>query len=326
MLSCMMACSGDDTVDVTPITITANDLNISVDENPEEGAVIGVLSASASEGTITYELISSNPVNAIAINSSNGQITIQDASLFDYETTPSVTGQVRLSVGAVSENISVTISIEDLIEAPRNGLIGEYLFSGNANDGSGSGYHAETVTAVLTSDRNNLTNSAYQFNGTQYISIPDFTALSPNTVSVSLWFKSNSTVETQRLIFVGSTAMGRQNYSLNYNVQGSNKSDFRYEPDIPNPGSYAESTTNVNDNVWHHVVGVRDNEAKSLKIYIDGDLESSVTYTYDPITPDTPIQLGRAFTSQYFTGSIDDIRIYNRTLTTNDITLLFNEE
>ena len=47
---------------------------------------------------------------------------------------------------------------------PNNGLIAWYPFNGNANDESGNNNNGVVNGAVLTTDRYNSTNSAYNFN------------------------------------------------------------------------------------------------------------------------------------------------------------------
>lgn len=321
----LSSCGGDSD-SPAPVEIMVSDFTATVSENPTSGDLIGTVSATTTRGALEFELLSMNPVGALAINSSSGQITVSNAALFDYESTTSITAIVSVSVEEESKTANITINISDVMEAPRDGLLAEYLFSGNANDTGENGYDPETVTATLISDRNGLTNSAYHFDGNQYISVSNFSELSPNTVSISLWFKSNSAIATQRLVFVGSAKVGRQNYSLNYNVNENKKADFRYEPEPPTGGAVVQSATEVDDNVWHHLVGIRDHDAKTLKIYVDGSLESTVGYIEDPIMADSPLNFGRAFNNQYFTGDLDDIRIYDKALSEDEVGLLFNEE
>lgn len=55
---------------------------------------------------------------------------------------------------------------------PTNGLVAYYPFNGNANDESGNGHHGTVNGATLTSDRNDVQNSSYSFDGLDdYISI-----------------------------------------------------------------------------------------------------------------------------------------------------------
>src|SRR5664279_2093476 len=54
-----------------------------------------------------------------------------------------------------------------------NGLVAYYPFNGNANDASGNGMDGVVYGATLTADRFGLTNSAYRFDGSSWIQLPD---------------------------------------------------------------------------------------------------------------------------------------------------------
>ncbi|OHB83000.1 MAG: hypothetical protein A2Z38_07955 [Planctomycetes bacterium RBG_19FT_COMBO_48_8] len=72
---------------------------------------------------------------------------------------------------------------------------------------------------------------------------------------------------------------------------------------------------------WHMVAGTKDS-ATGHKIYLDGELKNSDTNTNnDNYATSRMISLGaRAWTGhQYFNGTIDDVRIYNRTLAQDEI-------
>ena len=77
--------------------------------------------------------------------------------------------------------------------APTQGLVGRYLFNGNALDSSGFGRNGVIHNATLTSDRLGNGSSAYSFNGTNaYIEVPDNNAFSlPTTgqLSISVWMR-----------------------------------------------------------------------------------------------------------------------------------------
>ena len=99
-----------------PITITVSDLSTTIAENPPANAVLGTVQGSASSGTVTYAITSQSVAGAIAINASNGQLTVADASLFDFETVTSLTAVVRVSAGAVTKDANVTITLTDVDE------------------------------------------------------------------------------------------------------------------------------------------------------------------------------------------------------------------
>ena len=87
----------------------------------------------------------------------------------------------------------------------------------------------------------------------------------------------------------------------------------------------------INDNVWHFVGFSYDGTGfNGLKGYVDGieittltSYENSAAIT-DSITNSIPLQIGvRNTTIQPFTGSISDVRIYNRALTAEEIKDLY---
>ena len=80
------------------------------------------------------------------------------------------------------------------------------------------------------------------------------------------------------------------------------------------------SSTDVNK--WVHLVILRANGV--YKFYWNGSVRTSGTINYTPATP-TKFTIGSLGSQDYFKGSLDDIRIYNRVLTDSEILSLYNE-
>jgi len=85
-----------------------------------------------------------------------------------------------------------------------------------------------------------------------------------------------------------------------------------------------EATTDITDNQWYHVVGI--NEGTDLKIYVDGVLENTGVGDGGTIDNDAEnLEIGRlASDTEYFNGSIDSVRIYNRALSEKEVRDLYN--
>ena len=98
------------------VTVTASNLTTNFNENPANGASIGTIQASTNSGSVRFSIVSQSDSGAISINTTTGQITVADASLFDYESRMLITAVVRVSSGSVSEDITVTINIVDVVE------------------------------------------------------------------------------------------------------------------------------------------------------------------------------------------------------------------
>jgi hypothetical protein len=73
---------------------------------------------------------------------------------------------------------------------PEEGLVAYYPFNGNANDESGNRNDGEVNGATLSDDRFGLSNSAYEFEQSDYINVPPSDSLNQNGPhSISLWVK-----------------------------------------------------------------------------------------------------------------------------------------
>ncbi|MBN2481868.1 MAG: putative Ig domain-containing protein [Bacteroidales bacterium] len=87
-----------------------------------------------------------------------------------------------------------------------------------------------------------------------------------------------------------------------------------------------KSSAGLSLNVWHHIVGVRDESTNTNKLYVDGSLAASVTYDYTGSFSSNGSILIGAFPNSsgipayFYQGNIDETAIYNRALTQAEIT------
>ncbi len=132
------SCSKDD----NPINIMLQDLEVTVDENPITGQVIGTV-LSDSNSTLTFSIASQTPNGAIEINETSGELTVADATLFDFETNPTIAVIVDANEASNSSTVTITInntnelSVQDFTvpidENPINGdAIGTVQATGDA--------------------------------------------------------------------------------------------------------------------------------------------------------------------------------------------------
>lgn len=112
----MTSCNNEE--EVIPTTITANDFSASIDENPTNGDVIGMVEATVNQSNITaYEISSQSVDGAITLNSTTGEITVADATAFDYETNQSITGKIKIiTEDAIEKEVSFILTINNLAE------------------------------------------------------------------------------------------------------------------------------------------------------------------------------------------------------------------
>ncbi|MET4141741.1 hypothetical protein [Pedobacter sp. UYP1] len=214
-------------------------------------------------------------------------------------------------------------------QIPQNNLVANYIFAGNANDVTGNNNGTfQGGTPAQTTDRFNITNGTYLFNGTSNYISAAIAYVNPPSVSVSAWFKTTTTI--------GGALLG---FSSVLTGGGGSRDRFIYMTSTGvlyfgvAPGStkkYISTTTAYNDGNWHLATGTVG--ASGLKLYVDGNLvisDATVTsgesyngywrigYSDLSTWPNEPA-------SYYFPGALDDVIIYNRELTAAEVTILYN--
>ncbi len=204
---------------------------------------------------------------------------------------------------------------------PTSGLVGQFPFSGNANDISGNGNNGTNNGATLTTDRFGNTNSAYLFNGTSsFISVPNV-AQSGNTArSILCWVKFSST-NPNCVISTGNTSANGNSFNLVVNYTDPNQHNLGvmgFYNDF-----YPTNNATINDNAWH-LIGTTYDGAGNIKTFVDGNLDNSGTITFNTAGQINYIGKANAVSDEnYFDGIIDDVLLYNRALTTTEVSDIF---
>jgi hypothetical protein len=213
-----------------------------------------------------------------------------------------------------------------------NGLVAYYPFCGNANDQSGNGLNGVVNGATLTLDRFGNTNSAYNFNGTSdFIKVLDNDLLDfTNQLTVSVWVQipdyTFSAGDGERIILGKQREDNLTGFALNANSAYLN-SHYGFSLIDNNNSASAISTDSLNLNIWINLIATYD--GSTIKIFRNGILANSSTGNINLINSLEPLFFGKEFNDnsngRFFKGKIDDIGIWNRALTQQEITQLFNQ-
>ncbi len=132
ILSILASCGGDDDEVPPENPLNIADFEVTIDENPTQGQSLGTVQASSSDGqSFTLALSSESPAGALAI-SATGELTVNDAELFDFEENPTITAVVTIAAGDFTNTADITVFLTDVFE----GTIwsGETLTFSKSND------------------------------------------------------------------------------------------------------------------------------------------------------------------------------------------------
>ena len=219
-----------------------------------------------------------------------------------------------------------------------NGLLLYYNFNGNILDQSGNEFHAINFGDVgFTDDFNGVPLNAFQFNGVNGLlrinSLNPILKPTQFPITVTAWVKNNQDFGKANIIFKNDYA---QNVYSGIRIQtgpSNGKVAVSFEDGGP-IGTGSRRTkignTNINDNQWHSVACII-RSATDMDIYIDCNNDGGVysggggniayTNNYGSIGVYDGY-LGETQEQDFYKGSIDELRFYNRELNADELNFL----
>lgn len=207
--------------------------------------------------------------------------------------------------------------------AANSDLISRYHLNENTNnttqDSSGNDLVGQDYSISLVPGKY---GNAFDTSNGGYVQITDTSLLEPANVSVEAWVKAvNFPGSYQYVLSKGANGCNVASYALYTGATGglqfyiSNGTTFATSPD---------AGRGIWDGKWHYVVGSFD--GATVRLYVDGQQVSQGTPT--TITPAYNFPDGNdLYIGRYngtclfgFNGQLDEVRIWNRALTSNEIT------
>ena len=196
--------------------------------------------------------------------------------------------------------------------------------NGVVSDESGMGNHGKVSGAKWVAE--GRFGGAYRFsltNFTDQIVVPNSDSLNPETVTVSAWIKTSDTDGFYNRIVDKSY---RRGYSLSLNEDGNGKSS-RGKLDFTTAAGGIMSDQRVGDGRWHHVAAAYDGQ--TLRLYVDGGERTKRFKNYRALPKNNwNLYIGNLLVGDgecefvAFDGLIDEVRIYNRALSADEIKTL----
>jgi len=236
----------------------------------------------------------------------------------------------------------------DFQECSKQSLVAYYPYNNSVTDDSGNN-HSSTNNGATYID-GGISGGAFYFNGTDnYIQINnsnDINNFKTKFRSVSLWFKANNTSGRQILYEEGGY--------LGFNIYLYNNQLYAGFFSMDDCQTKESATTNVwlvtpfsNLSAWHNVISVFDGQAEKVYLYLDGRLVASKStkdysngacvYSHDrnigvgamvEVTKFEDLGVVDDVSSDpdyFFNGAIDELRIYNQSLSSGFASKLYAE-
>lgn len=225
-----------------------------------------------------------------------------------------------------------------------NNLVARYPFNGNTNDVSGNNNNVIlNSNAIATAGKNGKPNSAYYFNGSSYMKVANSTTLNMDNITMVALVKVEGfytgPCHVNRIISKGYNDIVNGRYALSfsdglyYNYRGCN---FEVQENFQNFGfefgdgqapayGTVDSAHYIAKGTWYTVIASYDGAA--CRLFINGNLVST-SYKTMTFTPSKdPLFFGRTQDPSYpyyFTGIMDEIRIYNKGLNASQVKAITN--
>ncbi len=231
------------------------------------------------------------------------------------------TNKIPSWILAITACVAVQVQAQSFLT---NGLVAYYPFSGNSKDASGFGNDLTNYGATPCPDRFGTANRAFHFDGlSSYMLSTSPSSPLPSGAAdrtLSLWVKADSVV-TNGGTFVAIDYGDSQN-TYNAVFGCFLQPDWGVHFDGPNQAVFSGVSPDAS---WHQLVCVYS--SGNVQMFIDG-----VEYANTPKATFTGIGeliVGQVIDngySEYFPGVIDDIRIYNRAFSSNEVAQLYTIE
>lgn len=222
-----------------------------------------------------------------------------------------------------AEEIATLFADQQTAPVVDGDLVASYSFSGNANDATAYQNHAQVTDALPGTDRFGKINQAYDFNGTSAgITAANSPQHNTDNTTISFWAKPNS-LPASGEVYLLSNGGWQERWKIS--LPGHGKPVF-----TTHSGgaccSDMDSGTPLEVGEWTHVAMTHDG-TKDI-IYLNGTLasEKEVSGALDPTTHPLGMGYDPIDNNFFFDGSLDEVQVYNRALSAEEIAALFTAQ
>jgi predicted alpha-1,6-mannanase (GH76 family) len=186
----------------------------------------------------------------------------------------------------------------------------------NAADIAGGGHHG--LVSNATWNASGRLNGCLTFNGVN--SVVQVTNRLGNDFTIAFWVRTTQ-VNGGSQWYQG-PGLVDADVPFGANDFGTALVGGKFAFGVGNPDTTVLSTTSINDGNWHHCVAVREQATGALKVYVNGQWQTTGTGTRNTLSAPTRMLFG-VTGANYFNGSLDDVRLFTRALASNEVAALY---
>jgi len=157
-----------------------------------------------------------------------------------------------------------------------------------------------------------------------FVDVPNNVLLTTsNTFSFSFWMRPNAPVAIGHQLLLSKTTNYADGFSV-YTYWSGAVNYLLFQLGNGVSWNYAYTTSFV-ANQWTHVSGTYD--GLNIKLYINGVLLVTKPYSFGVVNVNNPLLIGQGVSGFYqYSGSLDEVKLYNHTLTTLEINTIYTNE
>src|SRR5215213_6947207 len=220
---------------------------------------------------------------------------------------------------------------------PLNGLVYSNSFGTSAseicndnidNDGDGLVDAADPDCQTTTTGYHYV--PFFTATGSNKLDVPDASNLRLSSFTVATWFKTTANFPDEGVMVnkggLGSESAGKnQNYGIWFTPSERLQGGFET---TGGTNRYITSANTYNDGQWHHGVVTFDNPNNIVRLFVDGIQIGTLSTASNPDnTGSQPLRIAgnaQSLTEDFFVGQLDEVGVWNRALTSAEITSLMN--
>ncbi len=216
---------------------------------------------------------------------------------------------------STSDDVSVSVTAATSV----SGVVGYWKFDGSGADASGSGNTASLQGGATFGGGHS--GSGLVMNGSnQFATVPDASSLDVSqAITISAWIKPQSRGTQYVVKKAGHSAT--DGFELSLSNKGTVFVRFN-ETSSGNSFRVDSSARYPTNGTWMHVVATYD--GSTIRLYINGQEQGSKAAKFSIATNNLPLSIGAGADGyRPFSGTIDDVLIANRALSTSEISALY---